>query len=85
MAVAYSSSTGVWNRSSRGSTSSTWASSLPRWALLSKPEFFRTAATLPRMKGMSFTLSAYTAEVYRPRKRNSRTTLPLASSSRIDT
>ncbi|MCY1431484.1 hypothetical protein D9M71_474540 [compost metagenome] len=85
MVVLNSSSTGVWNRSSRGSTSSTCASSLPRCALASKPERCSTSATLPRTKGMSNTLSAYTDEVYRPMKRHSRTTLPLPSISRIDT
>ena len=84
-AVLNSSSTGVWNRSSRGSTSSTWASSLPRCALVSKPERRITSATLPRMKGMSLTLSLYTEEVNRPMKRHSRITRPLAAQLRIDT
>ncbi|MOA14726.1 hypothetical protein D3C78_1348470 [compost metagenome] len=84
-AVAASSAAAVWNRSSRGNTSSTWTSALPRCEAGAKPLWRSTAATLPRTQGMLRTLSRYTGEVYRPMKRHSRSTWPDASSSRRET
>ncbi|MNG32189.1 hypothetical protein D3C84_1181400 [compost metagenome] len=83
-AVAVSSSTGVWNRSSRGSTSSTSSRLLRRWTEAVKPERLITSATLTRTQGMLRTLSRYTGEVYRPMKRHSRSMRPAASNWRTD-
>jgi hypothetical protein len=53
IAVSYSASSGIWNRSSRGKVSSVCCSALARWPLGEKPARWATASTLRRSSGIS--------------------------------
>ncbi len=79
MALRSSSSSSIWNSSSRGYVSRMLSSALPAWLPGATPERATTFATLLRSSGIDAGGELYAVDVYRPTKRCSPMTLPSGS------
>ena len=78
-AISSSSSSVIWNSSSRGYVSRISISALWSWLPGSSPERSSTLCTFRRSSGISHGLALYTVWVKRPRKRRSDFTSPDSS------